>query len=303
MAEMMTDKLNAALDAEKALATANEKMSIELDELRQKNAALAQLVDEVTEQHEDEMAVMESDLELAKAAALPAKGTPRLNAALAKAQAEMDAALKDAVNPAFKGEGKPKGTSYATLAACWAAWRAAGPKHGLALLQEPYNPETKGMVGLRTTLAHESGEERVSTLEFPVAGGTAQNMIAALTYLRRAMMSSVLGIATEDDDGNAASGTVVPQQGRIAQAIANAAGAQSIVAAKREVDTSRDWVAELRSAATMPTLKSIGGDIARAVAAKKLDTALHAACKSAYAQRLAELVKMGDSAPEPGSEG
>ena len=62
-------------------------------------------------------------------------GMGALYGALAKAQAIIGGAAKDRENPAFKAGGKT--STYATLASIWEAWQAAGPQHGLSLLQLP----------------------------------------------------------------------------------------------------------------------------------------------------------------------
>jgi hypothetical protein len=125
--------------------------------------------------------------------------TPALNAALAKAQATMGVAAKDSTNPHFKSR-------YADLASVWEAWRAAGPPQGLAVVQTLLDAPA-GMLRLETVLLHASGEERRSTLTFPVAQSTPQAYGSALTYARRYALSALVGIvADEDDDGNAASG-------------------------------------------------------------------------------------------------
>ncbi|MCA3125179.1 MAG: ERF family protein, partial [Rhodocyclaceae bacterium] len=125
--------------------------------------------------------------------------TPALNAALAKAQAVMTTAAKGAVKPHFKSR-------YADLASVWEAWRAAWPPQGLAVVQTLLDAPA-GMLRLETVLLHASGEERRSTLSFPVAQSTPQAYGSALTYARRYALSALVGIvADEDDDGNAASG-------------------------------------------------------------------------------------------------
>jgi len=125
-------------------------------------------------------------------------GTPKLNEALAAAQAKMKTATKDSVNPHYKSR-------YADLSAVWEAWREVGPALGLAILQTPVDgPE--GKLTLETVLLHSSGEERRSRLTFPVAQQTPQSYGSALTYARRYALSAMVGIvADEDDDGNAAS--------------------------------------------------------------------------------------------------
>lgn len=125
-------------------------------------------------------------------------GTPKLNEALAKAQAQMRSAAKDSINPHFKSR-------YADLSAVWEAWREVGPALGLAIIQTPVDgPE--GKLTLETVLLHSSGEERRSRLTFPVGQQTPQGYGSALTYARRYALSAMVGIvADEDDDGNEAS--------------------------------------------------------------------------------------------------
>lgn len=135
-------------------------------------------------------------------------GTPKLNAALAKAQAAFEAASKDAINPAFKdvtNAAKAKGTRYADLTAVVEATRPALTANELAVTQEPMEA-LEGWVKVRTTLLHSSGEERSSILALPCAQKTAQAYGSALTYARRYAYSAMVGVVVDaDDDGNAAS--------------------------------------------------------------------------------------------------
>lgn len=65
---------------------------------------------------------------------------------------------------------------------------------------------------LRTTLTHSSGQWVSGTVRIPQAG-KMQELGSALTYLRRYALSSLLGIASEDDDdANAADGNTVEAQ-------------------------------------------------------------------------------------------
>jgi hypothetical protein len=117
-----------------------------------------------------------------------------LSAALAKAQAEMGNATKDANNPAFK-------TKYATLEAVVEAAKPLA-RHGIACMQFP-TLVGDGAVAVTTMLS--LGEQWIrSTLAVPVTKRDAQGLGSAITYGRRYSLMSVLGIAPEDDDGNAA---------------------------------------------------------------------------------------------------
>jgi hypothetical protein len=119
--------------------------------------------------------------------------------ALAKAQAEMQNAAKDAANPHFKSR-------YADLASIWDACRAALTKHGLCVVQTPATEGTK--VSIITTIFHASGEWISSELATQAADAKPQSIGSALTYLRRYALAAMAGVAPEesDDDGEAAQG-------------------------------------------------------------------------------------------------
>jgi hypothetical protein len=119
-----------------------------------------------------------------------------LAAALAKAQAVMGGAKKDTANPFFKSK-------YADLASCWEAARSALPAQGLCIIQTTRQSD-KDEVVVITRLAHESGEWIEGELALPVSKADAQGYGSALTYARRYGLCAVVGIAPEDDDGNAA---------------------------------------------------------------------------------------------------
>jgi hypothetical protein len=118
-----------------------------------------------------------------------------LAAALAKAQAQISDAEKTRKNPHLKN-------SYATLASVWDACRVQLSSNGLSVVQGP-----DGDV-LVTTLAHASGqwvETRTPILYASQRGlSDAQAYGAALTYARRYALAAIVGVAQEDDDGNAA---------------------------------------------------------------------------------------------------
>ncbi len=117
--------------------------------------------------------------------------------AIVAAQATMGKAIKDKENPHFKSK-------YADLDACWDACRKPLADNGLAVLQFPLT-ETTTLIRLETILLHKSGEWYSATSEMPVSKQDPQGHVGAYTYLRRATLSAVVGIAPEDDDGNTAS--------------------------------------------------------------------------------------------------
>jgi hypothetical protein len=117
--------------------------------------------------------------------------------ALAAAQGEMNAASKDATNPHFK-------TRYADLASIMDACRGPLAKHGLSVTQLPGRDEA-GQVTLTTTLMHASGQYIGSTIGVRPAQENPQVVGSILTYLRRYTLASVVGVVSDDDDGEVAS--------------------------------------------------------------------------------------------------
>jgi hypothetical protein len=114
-----------------------------------------------------------------------------INAALVAALGELRNVAKNAVNPHFKNR-------YASLDAILDAARPILNKHGLALSQEPVFQD--GLAGVVTRIIHTGGESRESTLLLPLRDQSAQGVGSALTYARRYAVSSVLGMAADDDD-------------------------------------------------------------------------------------------------------
>ncbi len=122
-------------------------------------------------------------------------------AALSKAQAAMEGAKKDSANPFFKSR-------YADLASVWDACRGPLTANGLSVVQtaSATNDETGITVHVSTMLLHESGQFIRDTISVKPKENSPQGVGSAITYLRRYALSSIAGVAPEDDDGNAASG-------------------------------------------------------------------------------------------------
>jgi hypothetical protein len=118
-----------------------------------------------------------------------------LAAALAKAQSELKPAPKDSENPFFK-------SSYADLATVSKTAFPVLSKHGLSVSQV-----AEGEGGITTILMHTSGEWLKGTLTLKPVKADPQGIGSAITYARRYALASICGLATEDDDGNAATHT------------------------------------------------------------------------------------------------
>ena len=116
-------------------------------------------------------------------------------AALAKALPELESAKKNKANPAFKSK-------YADLAAVIEALEPIR-KHGLWYRQVLH--ESAEGVNVETIYIHEGGDTlSAGSLYMPATKRDAQGFGSALTYARRYSLQSAFGLATEDDDGNAA---------------------------------------------------------------------------------------------------
>lgn len=116
-----------------------------------------------------------------------------LISALSKAQGEMKPAIKDSLNPHFKSR-------FADLASVWEACREPLSKNGLAVIQTMVHQEN-GSICLVTTLGHSSGQWIKSI--YPMACKDVNNPQAwgsSITYARRYTLSSIVGIAPDDDD-------------------------------------------------------------------------------------------------------
>ena len=129
-------------------------------------------------------------------------GIGQLTKALAAAQGALQGAAKSGRNPHFNSR-------YADLASVWEACRAPLAANGLAVIQLPERRE--GDVAVTTVLSHVSGEWIASRLSTAIARQDAQSVGSALTYLRRYALAAMVGVAPEDDDGEAAVGRTEPR--------------------------------------------------------------------------------------------
>ena len=130
-----------------------------------------------------------------------------LSKALFSIQNSLPPAIKDARNSFV-------GNDYATLNSVMETCRDALYSHGIWLVQLPCPAPVElgtGHIGLETRLTHvESGQWLSSVTVIPLPKSDPQGLGSALTYARRYSLCTILGIITEDDDGNAAS--VHPQR-------------------------------------------------------------------------------------------
>lgn len=137
----------------------------------------------------------------------PPKWGADLAAAFAAAQAEMP----DITKGRTANVGQYKYT-YADLSDVLGALRPVLAKHGLFLTQNVVS--RANVVDVWTTIGHRSGQSfDFGPMSFP-AGNTPQTAGSAVTYARRYSLLAAVGLATEDDDGQAAATTPRPRAPR-----------------------------------------------------------------------------------------
>jgi hypothetical protein len=133
--------------------------------------------------------------------------TGALVKALAAAQLKFKPVVKQTDNAAFMRGGKA--SKYADLAEYIDATQEALASNGLVVSQWPDVASEAKSMSLVSYLMHESGEWMRGRLTLPATGRdgfTAQSCGSSITYARRYSYAAITGCASEDDDGNSASG-------------------------------------------------------------------------------------------------
>jgi hypothetical protein len=124
--------------------------------------------------------------------------------ALTAAQRNLGAAKKDSTNPHFRSK-------YADFAAVVEASRPALTANGLAVVQGAAGDGP--VVTITTRLLHNSGQWIESSLSMRAKDDSPQAIGSAITYGRRYGWSSIIGLASEeDDDGNATTQPTKPRE-------------------------------------------------------------------------------------------
>ena len=126
-----------------------------------------------------------------------------LAAALAKAQAAITGAVKDAANPFFRSK-------YADLESVWNSCRKPLTDNGLSVVQTSrYTPDGLMLV---TTLLHSSGEWISGEMPVLAKDASPQAQGSGITYARRYALAAIVGVYQTDDDAEAAQGRAEPQR-------------------------------------------------------------------------------------------
>jgi len=128
------------------------------------------------------------------ATAKKAASAPDAFTDLIRAQAACEPLFNNSVNPHFKNR-------YADLGACIDACKSAFHKNNFAILQ--VNDHDHYGQFVNTILLHQSGERFGSKVYLSLSRQDMQGLGAAITYARRYGLLGLVGLAAEDDDGNA----------------------------------------------------------------------------------------------------
>lgn len=168
---------------------------------------------------------------------------------LAKAQSQMTGASKDGKNPHLKNR-------YATLASVIDACKGPLNENGIALLQEVSMVTVDGIRQClcSTVLAHRSGYRLVGEtyMDPSKPAMNPQDQGSLFTYAKRYSLQSLLGIPSEDDDGNDASQTTSAYR----------------------TDPADLWTAAIKQAATQERLDGISAALKKAAFDAKVKTQL-----------------------------
>lgn len=114
--------------------------------------------------------------------------------ALSKAQRGIKNPIKNKYNPYFESK-------YSDLAACWDACRDPLAENEIAVIQNIESTKPTHVV-VSTLLIHSSDEWILSRMAVVPREPHSQSVMATVTYLKRHMLCSMVGIAAEDEDGN-----------------------------------------------------------------------------------------------------
>lgn len=209
-------------------------------------------------------------------------------AAMSRAQAKMTAAEKDRENPHFKSD-------YATLNSIREAGRMALANEGIAVLQIPDIEE--GMIILRTTLLHTSGESATSNYPVCAINTRPQDIGSALTYARKNALGAMSGVAPkdnpDDDDGNKANASYVPPPQKAART-PNPPAAAQVQGRPTLKDQASGYIAKIEAASTWEAFMAVIAEAGDLVERIRL-----ADKTGAWTARINEIVDAKRTALEP----
>lgn len=222
----------------------------------------------------------------------PRVPTPNLAKALVSAQAEMNNAKKSATNPHLRNK-------YADLGDVIDAIRECFGNHGLGFMQEVTTNERLDVI-VTTTLVHESGEERSSSLRMSPIKGDPQGIGSCATYARRYSLQAMAGLACEDDDGNDASNVTAATAARKDRQADKPAAAKAktveqstppAAPAQPEVPAESAGSAETPTAPTLSAKAETAIGIIKGIAGERLQACIKRAYGDFKGYDLTEVIK------------
>lgn len=177
--------------------------------------------------------------------------TDKIIPAYIKAEHTVGSVKKTASNPHFKSK-------YADLEAVMEACSEALEKNGLAIWQSVTEEGDR----LITRLYHTSGQWMEGYTPLIIAKNDMQGLGSAYTYARRYGLMAMMGIAPEDDDGNAAKAIPLPiKKAETKVEAMHVEEAKAILSEAKKISDAREleWflkknaqrIADIREASTM----------------------------------------------------
>lgn len=190
----------------------------------------------------------------------------KLFEAMAKAFPEIEGAVKDSANDAFKRNGKA--STYADLSSVVEAVKPALANNDLFFCQLTH--EQQGGVCVETLVGHKSGESfSFGKLFVPAGKQDAHGYGSALTYARRYSLMAAFGVCPEDDDGNAATASAPKQQKPVATI--DAAQCAELRRLLKDAGTSEDAFVDHIKCNTLPELAAVNFDRAKGLLQTRID--------------------------------
>ena len=172
--------------------------------------------------------------------------------ALCKAQSAIMGAEKDSKNPHFNSK-------FSSLASVWDACREPLTANGLSVVQALGSMD--GKVNCTTMLMHESGQFIKADFAMTPQQNTPQAAGSCATYLRRYSLQAMVGVCSDDDDGNQATNNIrsAPYAQPTASKITTPPTAQPPVVQKAVADTTNPAIGNAFSRGNSTQLLQLSG--------------------------------------------
>jgi hypothetical protein len=160
-------------------------------------------------------------------------------AAFTKAQGMIETAKRDRENTFYKSK-------FADLASVREAIREPLSANDLSLIQFPRTRDNG--VEIETMILHKSGQYMSEVSFWPANKSDVHGLASALTYGRRQAAMAMLGVAPDDDDGNAATQAPTAPVKRTPSSDPAKVMLAGEAAARNGTDALRDWYKKLSTA-------------------------------------------------------